>query len=119
MVVRRGGIAHEALEFGACEIARHDFALGERTERSGVADHAAQLHGRYRGLEVIGVRQHVCLDLYRVCRIGASQTDMAAALRPHHAAAQCPDTLRHIESGRGLCAGQWKFNLAGLQIWGV
>jgi len=33
MPVRHDRVADEALEFGTFEIARHDFALGERTQR--------------------------------------------------------------------------------------
>jgi hypothetical protein len=53
--------------------------------RGGVADLAAQFDGGYRGLQIVGVRQHICLDLHRVARVWAGQTDMAAALWPDHA----------------------------------
>src|SRR3981081_4333090 len=84
--------------------------------RGGVADLAAQFDGGYRGLQIVGVRQHIWLDLHRVARVWAGQTDMAAALWPDHAREQCPASIRQSESAYVLRTGLGKFSLAGLQI---
>src|SRR5882762_2019458 len=119
MPVRRGGVPDEALEFGASQTARHGFALGEGSKCRGVAYLTAQLHAGYRGLQVIGVRQHICVDVYRVGRIGAGQGDVAAAFRPHHAPEKCPSELGYIESGRSLRRRPWRLTLGGLEVWSV
>jgi hypothetical protein len=107
--VAHGGIADEAPEFATCQIAGHDFALCEGPGCGGVVDFAAQLHGGYHGLGVIGMGQRMCLDLNRVGRIGG-QTDMASAFGPHRRTARCPAEIRRSESG-GLRTRQGKFGL--------
>ena len=64
------------------QIARHHLALGERAKRSRVADFPTKFQTDHRGLQIVGVRQRVFLDLDGVERIGSRQTDPTSALRP-------------------------------------
>src|SRR3981081_2673250 len=109
-------VADEVLERRAFEIARHHFPLDEGTQRTLVADFAAKLDARYRGLHIIRVRQCVGLDLDWITRIGSRQADAASALRPREACEQCPGTCRWTEFGCCLRTAERHFALAGVQI---
>src|SRR3984893_9412626 len=112
-------VTDEFLECGAFAIAWHHLPLDERAQWSRVADFAAKLDARYRGLHIIRVRQCVGLDLDRGLTICARQADAAPALRPHDACKQCPGTRRWTELGCCLCTAERHLTLAGLQIWSI
>src|SRR3981081_2906935 len=112
-------VADEVLERRAFEIAGHHFPLDEGTQRTGVADFAAELDARYRGLHIIRVRQCVGLDLERVTWIGSRQADAASALRPREACEQCPGTCRWDELGCCLCTAHRRLTEPGGQIRGI
>src|SRR5882724_7621401 len=104
MPVRHDSIADEILEFCALQISWHHLALGEGTKRGGVPYLPAEFDAGYRGLQVVRVRQHVCLNLNGIERIGSCQTDMTSALRTHDACGHRPRTGRWVEPGRCLSA---------------
>src|SRR3979490_60838 len=71
MLIAACCVTDEVLTCSAFEIARHHLPLDEAAQWSRVADFAAELDARYRGLHIIRVRQSIGLDPDRVTRIGS------------------------------------------------
>src|SRR6201993_1264356 len=104
MVVGGGLIAKEVFQCNSPQVARHDFAFGEGSKRSRIANLATKFHVRYCGLHVVRVGQRIGLDLYRVVRVGSRQANLTATFWPYETSIQCPGSRRWIELGACLGA---------------
>ena len=61
--VARGSIPDKVFELGALQVAWHHLALSKRSKCGGVAYLAAEFHAGDRSLQVVWVREEICLDL--------------------------------------------------------
>src|SRR5258705_11016186 len=102
MPVRGDAIADKVLEFCTLQLSWHHLALGEGVKGGGVTDLPTEFDARDRGLQIVGVTQKLCLDLNRVERVGARQTDSTSTLGTHDAGGHRPRTARWLEPG-------WRF----------
>src|SRR5262249_14347792 len=81
--VGHDGVADEVFQLRTFQVSWHHFALGEGAQCGGVAYLSAEFHAGYRGLQIVRVRQKICVNVHRVERIGPRQTDTASAFRPY------------------------------------
>src|SRR5215471_14982111 len=116
MVVSNNCIADEVFECSSLQVIWHDFAFCVRLKPRRIANLATKFNTGYRGLQIVGVRQVIAFDLYRVVSSGSRQTDAALAFCSYNASEQCPGIRRWIKSGSGFGATERKFPLASLQI---
>ena len=105
MPVARGSVTDERLQLRPLQIARHDFALGERPRRGRVTDFATQFDARDRGVDVVGVGQRVGVDLDGIELVATGQPDFAAAFRLNETTEEVPSRRRGIQASGVLGAG--------------
>ena len=70
MPVGYDGIADKILEFRTLQIFWHHLALRKGAKCGRAADLAAEFYAGYCGLQIVGIRQIICVNLNGVERIG-------------------------------------------------
>src|SRR5262249_45128380 len=93
-----------------------DFAFCVRSKWTRITNITAKLNTRYRGLQIVSVRQHIGLYPDRGVSVESRQTDTTPALGPFNTSDQCPTMWRWVKFGGCLGTTQRYFGLASLPI---
>src|SRR5215475_12091741 len=100
MVESSSRVADKVFQCSSCQISRHDFPLGVRSKCSRITDFTTQFNARYRGLQIVRVRQRVGFDSNRVVSVRPRQADTTPALGSYNA----PDNVQEPDGGSNLAA---------------